>query len=354
MRVAIITDTHFGARSDSIPFDNFFESFYNDSFFPEIEKQGVKTIIHLGDIFDRRKYINFNTLASCKKYFFDEARRRGIDIHLIPGNHDTYFKNTNEVNSPNLLLAEYDNIILYQDPTEVKFGNTNILLMPWICSENYAASKDALENADATICFGHFELAGFQMYKGVRNEHGMDPKIFNQFDLVCSGHFHHRDRSGNIFYLGNPYEITWSDYDDPRGFHIMETETVDFTFYENPYKMFHKVYYDDTNVQVMKQIEEFDYSTLQNRSVKLIVVNKTDFTAFDKLVDTLYTCNLNELKIIEDFSEFEDEAVGEENIDLEDTMTLLVDYVDNINTDLDRDRLKTQLRTLYVEAQDIQ
>lgn len=354
MKVALITDTHFGARSDSIPFDNFFESFYHQAFFPALEAQGVKTIIHLGDIFDRRKYINFNTLRSCKQYFFDEAAKRGIDIHMIPGNHDTYFKNTNEVNSPNLLLNEYDNITLYEEPTEVSFGPSKILLMPWICSENYEASRDAMENADATVCFGHFELAGFQMYKGIKNEHGMDPKIFNQFELVCSGHFHHRDRNGNIFYLGNPYEITWSDYDDPRGFHILETDTLEFEFIENPYRMFHKIYYDDSNEQVMKQIEEFDYDTLNRKSVKLIVINKMDFSAFDRLVDKLYSCNPTELKIIEDFSEFEDEAVGDDNIDLEDTMTLLVDYVDNINTDLDRERLKTQLRTLYVEAQDIQ
>ena len=211
-----------------------------------------------------------------------------------------------------------------------------------------------MEDTDAKVCFGHFELSGFQMYKGVKNEHGMDPGIFNNFDLVCSGHFHHRDRSGNIFYLGNPYEITWSDWDDPRGFHVFDTETLEFDFIENPYKMFHKIYYDDSNVQVMKQIEEFNYNTLERSCVKLIVINKKDFSAFDKLVDKLYSCNLIELKIIEDFSEFEDDAVGDENIDLEDTMTLLGEYVDNTNTDLDRERLKTQLRTLYVEAQNIE
>lgn len=354
MRVALITDTHFGARSDSIPFDNFFEKFYTDCFFPTLEERGVKTIIHLGDIFDRRKYINFNTLRSCKQYFFDEAEKRGIDIHLIPGNHDTYFKNTNEVNSPNLLLREYKNITLYQDPSEVVFDRQKILLMPWICADNYIDARKAMEDSDAKVCFGHFELAGFQMYKGVKNEHGMDPSIFDHFDLVCSGHFHHRDRSGNIFYLGNPYEITWSDWDDPRGFHVFDTETLEFDFLKNPYNMFHKIHWDDSNEQSMQAIENIDYSVLERTCVKLIVVKKTDFSKFDNFVDRLYSCNLVELKIIEDFSEFEDEAVGDETIDLEDTMTLLGEYVDNTNTDLDRERLKTHLRTLYVEAQNIE
>jgi len=348
MRIALITDTHFGARSDSIPFDNFFKSFYDNCFFPKLEEQGIKTVIHLGDIFDRRKYINFNTLKSCKEYFFDKAKELEIDIHLIPGNHDTYFKNTNEINSPNLLLREYDNIKLYEQPSEVIFGWQKILFMPWICSDNYQQSRTAMEETDATVCFGHFELAGFQMYKGVKNEHGMDPSIFNTFDLVCSGHFHHRDRNGNIYYLGNPYEITWSDYDDPRGFHILDSESLEFEFIQNPYNMFHKIYYDDS-----KEMEKIDYEKLERTCVKVIVVRKTDFTKFDKIIDNLYNCNLVELKIIEDFSEFEDEAVGEENINLEDTMTLLSEYVDNIETELDKERLQNYLRTLYIEAQNI-
>ena len=348
MRIALITDTHFGARSDSIPFDNFFKSFYDNCFFPKLEEQGIKTVIHLGDIFDRRKYINFNTLKSCKEYFFDKAKELEIDIHLIPGNHDTYFKNTNEINSPNLLLREYDNIKLYEQPSEVIFGWQKILFMPWICSDNYQQSRTAMEETDATVCFGHFELAGFQMYKGVKNEHGMDPSIFNTFDLVCSGHFHHRDRNGNIYYLGNPYEITWSDYDDPRGFHILDSESLEFEFIQNPYNMFHKIYYDDS-----KEMEKIDYDKLERTCVKVIVVRKTDFTKFDKIIDNLYNCNLVELKIIEDFSEFEDEAVGEENINLEDTMTLLNEYVDNIETELDKERLQNYLRTLYIEAQNI-
>ena len=113
MKVALITDTHFGARSDSIPFDNFFNKFYTEVFFPHLERDQIKTIIHLGDVFDRRKYINFNTLKKCKEYFFDRTADLGIDVHMIAGNHDTFFKNTNEVNALDLLLREYPNVITY-------------------------------------------------------------------------------------------------------------------------------------------------------------------------------------------------------------------------------------------------
>ena len=357
MKIALITDTHFGARSDSLSFDAFFEKFYTESFFPTLEERQIKTIVHLGDIFDRRKFINFHTLKKCKRYFFDRAEELDIDMHMIPGNHDTYYKNTNEVNSPELLLTDYDNITVYPEVTELTFGNAlkpkKILFMPWICSDNYVQSMEAVKDTDATVCFGHFEFAGFTMYKGYDNPHGMDPSIFDKFDLVCSGHFHHRSSRGNITYLGNPYEITWSDFDDPRGFHIYDTETDELEFIPNPFNIFHKFYYDDTSDSFRTLLDTFEFDSVENGCVKVIVVNKKDFALFDKLIDKLESCNLTELKIIEDFSEFEDDAIDADNLDLEDTMTLLDDYIDNIHTDLDTDRLKNVVKTLYVEARNL-
>jgi hypothetical protein len=201
----------------------------------------------------------------------------------------------------------------------------------------------------AQAVFGHFEFAGFQMYRGHTNDHGMDTKHFDKFPLVCSGHFHHRSRIGNIVYLGNTYEFTWSDYNDPRGYHLYDTETNEIEFYENPNRIFHKIYYDDTT----DDLSEFDLSALVGCCVRLVVVKKTDFYKFDRFVDKLYDCNLLELKIIEDFSEFETEAMGEEEFNVEDTMTVLSDFVDTISTDLEKTRIKSILQTLYVEAQNV-
>ena len=351
MKVALVTDTHFGARSDSLAFDAYFAKFYDECFFPYLEKEGIKTICHLGDIFDRRKYINFNTLKSCKKYFFSKAQELGIEIHMIPGNHDTYFKNTNDVNSPDLLLGEYDNIILYQEPTEIMLDRHKVLYLPWICGENYDRTMAKIKESDAKTCFGHFEFAGYYLLPGMPNLHGMDTDAFANFDLVVSGHFHHRHSRGNITYMGNPYEITWSDYKDPRGFALFDTIKGDLEYINNPFRIFHKVYYDDSDFEGSNAISNFDFNSIVGGSVKLIVTKKTDFSKFDHFVDKLYTCNLIDLKIIEDFSEFEDEALGED-IDLEDTMTLLKEYVDVVETDLDKQRIKNLLQSLYIEAQD--
>ena len=344
MKAALITDTHFGARSDSIPFDDFFRKFYMESFWPEIDRRGITTIFHLGDCFDRRKYINFNTLKSCREYFFDQAKQRNVKIVMIVGNHDTFFKNTNDVNSPGLLLSDYDNITAYSGPVEYSVDGLSILLMPWICSDNYNECMEAIKITNSPVMFGHLEIAGFQMYKGHDNEGGFDPKIFSKFDLVCSGHFHHRSSKGNISYLGNPYEMTWADYDDPRGFHIFDTHDQSLEFIPNPYNIFTKIYYDDTK-------EEAHTTDCSNKHIKLIVVNKTDFYKFDQYIESLYKTNPLELKIVEDLSEFEAEAFGNEDVDLEDTLTLLSQYVDNLDTDADKDRIKTLMKTLYVEAQ---
>jgi DNA repair exonuclease SbcCD nuclease subunit len=349
MKVALITDTHFGARSDSIPFDNFFAKFYTEVFFPHLEQAGIKTIIHLGDVFDRRKFINYNTLKKCREYFFDKTRDLGIDVHMIAGNHDTFFKNTNEVNSLDLLLREYGNVITYSDAEEIKIDGKNLLLVPWICSGNYDETMEVVDKSNAQAVFGHFEFSGFEMYRGHKNDHGMGTERFDRFPLVCSGHFHHRSRTGNILYLGNTYEFTWSDYNDPRGYHLYDTETNEVEFFENPFQIFHKIYYDDTT----SDPNSMDLGPIVGSCVRLVVVKKTDFYKFDRFVDKLYDCDLIELKIIEDFSEFEADVIEEDKMDVEDTMTVLSDFVDTVSTDLDKDKIKNMLRTLYIEAQHV-
>ena len=345
MKIALITDTHFGGRNDSGSFDNFFKKFYEEVFFPELKKREIKNIFHLGDCFDRRKYINFDSLRSCREYFFNKTLEENIVVDMIVGNHDTYYKNTNNVNSPELLLQDYLNVTIYSKPKTIAISGRDILVLPWICTDNYEESIETIEGTTAKVCFGHLELEGFQMWKGQENKEGFDPKLFRNFDLVCSGHFHHRHTKGNITYLGNPYEMFWNDFEDQRGFHIFDTETLELEFIKNPFTMFEKVYYDDT--QTTPNVDNY-----KDKVVKLIVVNKNDHTAYDKFLDKLYKVNPIEVKIVEDFSEFESDLLDDEDVDITDTLTLVSQYVDALETDVDKERLKTLMKTLYVESQD--
>ena len=349
MKLALITDTHFGARNDSAHFDAFFKRFYTEVFFPYLDEHQIKTVIHLGDIFDRRKYVNFQILKSCKEYFFNPLRDRGIDMWVIPGNHDTFFKNTNEVNSPDLLLKEYENIIMVHAPLRTRLDRSDFDFIPWICEDNRDAVMHHINlppiSSDPISCFGHFELEGYDLSRGVRNDHGMSPAELKGYETVLTGHFHHKQARDNIYYLGSPYEFTWSDYNDPKGFHVFDTETTELTFIENPNKIFHKIYWDD------RTEDPPPASTFKQACVKVIVVHKTDFVKFDKYIESLYNNDVTELTIHEDFTEFESDALGTDAINVEDTMTVLSEFVDATETAKDKDRLKTLLKTLYVEAQ---
>jgi DNA repair exonuclease SbcCD nuclease subunit len=349
LKVAIITDQHFGARNDSIAFLDFFEKFYDNIFFPALDKNNINTVLILGDTFDRRKYVNFYALDRAKKMFFNKLNERGITVHMLAGNHDTYFKNTNDVNSPDLLLKEYPNINVIDSPTTITVDGTDICMMPWICPDNYQQSMDEMRNTKADICMGHFEIAGFSMYRGMESHDGMDKSIFDKFDVVFSGHYHHRSDDGHIYYLGNPYELTWQDFNDPRGFHLFDTDARRLEFVPNTYTMFARIEYDDKE----KEPVDLDALALKDCYVKLIVTNKTDFYKFDRFVQKLYNKGCHEIKIVEDMSEFEDGEVGEE-INLEDTVSVLSHYIDSVQTDIDKERIKTYMRTLYTEAVNIE
>jgi len=280
LKVVIITDQHFGARNDSIAFLDFYQKFYDNTFFPTLDASGIDTVLVLGDTFDRRKYVNFYALDRAKKMFFDKLEERGITVYMLAGNHDTYFKNTNEVNSPDLLLAEYNNIEVIDEPKTINVNGFEVCMLPWICPENYTQSLDEIKNTTATLCMGHLEIAGFAMYRGMESHEGFSAETFNKFDLVFSGHYHHRSNDRNIYYLGNPYELTWQDYNDPRGFHLFDFTNRQLDFVENPYRMFERLEYNDKEVEPI----DLDQLELKDKYIKLVVLEKTDFYKFDKFI----------------------------------------------------------------------
>lgn len=346
MKVALITDVHWGARNDSQAFIEFYRKFYTNYFFPTLEEQKIDTIIMLGDTFDRRKYTNHATIKAAKDIFFDVLREKNMNAYIIVGNHDTFYKNTNEVNTVDLLLSEYaDNLVSISQPKTITIDGCEIAMIPWICADNYVECFNEINTTKAELCMGHFEISGFEMYRGHPSEGGLSAESLARFDAVFSGHYHHRSSRGNITYLGTPYELTWQDYNDPKGFHIFDTQTRQLTFYQNPYTMFVRLEYDDKN----KEPIDLAALDLQETYVKLVVVNKTDYYKFDVFINKLYTKGCHDIKIVEDMSEFQQGEV-DENIDLEDTLSILANYIDSVNTDVDKNKIKTYMKALYVEA----
>ena len=348
MKIVILGDTHFGARGDSLDFHKFFSKFYEEVFFPYLKEHNINTIFQMGDLFDRRKFINFNSLYLSRRYFFNICKENNITLHTLIGNHDVAFKNTLEVNSPQLVVGDYDNIIVYKDFATVEFDGLPIDVVPWICDDNEVEIFNHIKKSKSEVCFGHFEIAGFEMDRGNVCDIGIDKKSFSKYDIVLSGHFHHKSSDGNITYVGTPYEMTWSDYMDTKGFHVFDTETREMEFIANPFTMFNKVTYDDgaTDFEFWKK---FDYEKYKETYVKLVVVNKQNPYLFDTVVDNFYKAGLSDLSIVEDFTDTS--IVDDEIVDqAEDTMTILSKYIDALELDVESEKLKTMMRELYVEA----
>lgn len=346
MKVAIITDQHAGARNDSGVILDYYEKFYKETFFPKLDSEDITTLLILGDTFDRRKFINFNTLKRFKEMFFDELSKRNILTHILVGNHCTTFKNTNAVNSPDILLKEYPNVNVIDTPQTIMVGGQYICMIPWICTENYQQCFDEIKNTKAPICMGHFEISGFSMYKGMAAHEGLDRALFRKFFNTFSGHYHHRSSADSIFYLGNPYQLTWSDYDDTRGFHVYDIQNFDLTFIPNPNEMFVKIVYDDTILDT-----KYTFSDYTNRFVKVVVLNKTDPYKFDKFMDDLYNVNPTDVTIVEDAVDLIENVSDDEVTQSEDTLSILNKFVDSIREDnIDNVRLKNILHEIYVEA----
>ena len=251
MKVAIITDTHYGARKNSKLFHDYFEKFYRDVFFPNLKKYGIDTVIHMGDAFDSRKGIDFKALDWAKRVVFDPLRESGITMHLCVGNHDAYYKNSNDINSVELLLTEYDNVIPYSKATEVNIGGLDILFIPWICEDNEKETHQLIKKTTCPFAVGHLELNGFRVNRQIVMDHGRESELYSKFTKVFSGHYHTRSDDGRIFYLGNPYEMFWTDVCDRRGFTILDTETQEHFHIDNPYQLFHNIYYEDTDHQCL-------------------------------------------------------------------------------------------------------
>lgn len=352
MKIALLTDTHFGARNDNVNFNDYFYQFYEGVFFPYLQQNGIKHCIHLGDLMDRRKYVSYRILKDFRERFIQPFLHLEIDLHILVGNHDIYFRNTNDVNSlQELLGANYKNIHIYPEAQEIDFGGFPILMMPWINPQNEIYSFGMMDETKADTMVSHLEVVGFEMHGGHFSESGFDKSQFKKFDTIFSGHYHKKSDDGQIYYLGTPYQMTWSDYNCPKGFHVFDTETRELTRIVNPQKIFEKIYYDDTQ----ENYDTHDVNQYRNKYIKLVVVNKNDLYKFDKFTDKLFKADCHEVKIIEDFTDLDANTVSDDIVEnSQDTMTLLGKYIDDLDVNLDKTKLKTDISKLYHEAQDLE
>jgi len=346
MKIAILNDTHFGARNDSSIFLNYFLDFFEEQFFPYCKENNIDQIIHLGDLMDRRKYVNFNTLREVRKRFFEHLESDKLHVHCILGNHDTFYKNTNEVNSiKELFSGKNDYFHLYEKPTAVEFDGLCIGLVPWMSPDMMDECNEFLSNCSCPIIGGHFELSGYEVLRGVKFRGGMSDAMLQRFEMVMSGHFHSKSTNKNIHYLGTQYQITFSDLYDKKGFHVLDTETRELEFIENKRRKFYHIEYDDENPEILVNL---DFKKYADCYVKVIIKNKTKRKLFDAFLDTLYKHGVVDITVVEDMSDF---TIEESDIDMaKDTLTIINDEIDSDEEIKDKSEIKQLIRDLYMEG----
>lgn len=343
-KVIILGDLHLGARNNSQHFAAFFNKFFTNVLYPYMKKNSITEIIQLGDLFDNRTSLAYRTFFDSKKVWFDYMVDNGIKMHVLLGNHDILHKHSLEINAPELLLQSYENINIIKTPKVLNVGGVDFDIVPWMCDENKEQIKTFMSRDDrSSVCLGHFEISGFPMYKGgTESTDGEPVSMFDRYSQVISGHYHTSSERGNIIYSGVPYEISWSDYGDQKYFLVYDTETNNIEWVKNPLTMFEKIYYNDKL--------KVDYSNYSGKIVKVIVNEKKDPVLFERFVDSLKVASPFMLDII-DAQDFSLNTELRDDLDVTDTKGICDNYIDGIETNVDKELLKSYINELYIEAQ---
>tara|TARA_R110002096_G_scaffold37022_2_gene103027 strand:+ start:1590 stop:2636 length:1047 start_codon:yes stop_codon:yes gene_type:complete len=345
MKIALLNDSHFGARGDSQLFLDYFMTFFEKVFFPYLKEHDITTIIHAGDFMDRRKFVNFNVLNHIHDRFISVLNDNNIKMHCILGNHDVYYRNTNRINSLQELFN--NDIIIYEEPQVVNFDGLDVALLPWVNKENYDESVRFIKTANAPILIGHLELDGYHVMRGIEYHGGMPADLFKRYEQVLSGHFHCRQKKDNIYYLGTQYQITFSDLLEQKGFHILDTDTRELEFVPNPFKMFVELNYNDKDGPLVPNAS--DHVHLKDTYVRVIVESKNHPYSFDQFIDQLYTAGVSKITIVEESLDILDNE--DDIVDLaQDTVTLINNEVDGLEEVKDKDKMKKLIKDLYMES----
>lgn len=343
MKIAIVGDAHFGARNRNLVIEKWQRRFYEEFFWPKIDELGIETVFQTGDYFDSRKWINIQTMAFQKEVFVKPCQERNIDCHVIVGNHDIPLRHSLDNSSVAQILGSESNFTVYENIQTKEFDGLDITFFPWICKENEEESFTRLAEG-GSVAFGHFEIDGFMMHPGAFAKSNTGSATFENWNKVIAGHFHSQSEKGNIHYVGTPYQMSWSDWSTKHGFWILDTDDQSMTFYENPFRFFHKIFWNNGT--------DYDLSTIKESYVKIEVNEKTDFESFENFIDKVNFNQPHEMKVIESFEEFTSQNVTD-ILELSSTSDLIEEYITEVATIHNKDEIINTMLDIYKEALDL-
>ena len=230
-----------------------------------------------------------------KRVVFDPLKERGITVDMMVGNHDAYYKNTNDISAVDLLLEEYDNVTPYSETATVDLdGRKPSMFLGSTKTTNKSPTKPLTRQMPqlhlVTLSYVVSRSTTMLLWITVLTQRCLiSLRKYSQDTFT-------RSNNGKVYYLGNPYEMFWSDVGDQRGFTIFDTDTLEFTRVNNPYSLFYSIYYEDTDYQM------FDARNSKDKLVKVVIRKKTDQVKFEKFIDKIYSAGVADLKVIENFA----------------------------------------------------
>lgn len=353
-KVIILGDVHFDvSNGNQAVLDNQLK-FFTEQLFPYMKENNINTIIQLGDLMDNRNKVSVNVTYYLNRFFFPYMKENNITFYTLIGNHDIYHKDTREIHSLELFKDLYDNIKLINDIEVVEMYNKKLLIVPWVLPDEKHNFKDYL---DVDYIFGHFETNGVEMVKGINcnSNHAFNFDSFNNIKTF-SGHFHLRRyyEESNIYYVGTPNQINWSDYGEVKGFHVLDVVSSNLEFVENTVSTKHIkliISSENKNITVLglgdevnyKLDSKFDYSVFKSHKAKIYIDKDNVYNKgiIEKLDSELLSYRV---EILESPEEAENTDKLEENNQID------FDVISAIRKNIETDYQKQIFNEIYTEA----
>jgi DNA repair exonuclease SbcCD nuclease subunit len=340
MKIMVVGDLHFGVRNNSQAYLDFQTNWFLKELIPNIEKHKCDKVVFLGDVFDSRNSLSPVIVNRVRELF--KILTKVTDVHCIVGNHDIYYRNNKNIHS--LTILEDQGVTVYENPTEITFGDKKALMLPWIVKDEQEDVMKMLVNNEYDLCFGHLEINNFEMVPGVFEDKGFKHDLFSNCENVYSGHFHLRRKHDNIQYTGTPYELTWSDYMDVKGVYIYDTDTSKEEFVETKGTPQHIKLSFDEHREVEK--EEVDNNILRVKFLK-------NCSEVDKINIIERINSLNPIAcVVDDESDSDFDSDEDIEASIKDTMGFLNEFLNiiEIPEDLDKKVLREMLNEMYEDC----
>lgn len=344
-RIIFSSDWHFGIRSNNLEWFEIAKDYFENFFLPWLDENVKEGDVFycLGDVFDNRQTINL-MVASYAIDLFERIARR-LPVYIIVGNHDIYRKNTNDISSVDI-LRHIRNVTVYKEPEVHEFKKSRCLLMPWRRDkEHEKETLDSHKKIDWVFC--HSEVRGLRVNPNpyVVHEGGNSVEIYSSYKGMYSGHIHYSQRNKNVTFVGNIFQMTRSDRNNPKGIWTLIPDTGVEEFHENTHSpKFLKYSIESLFEKTIEELKE----EFRNNFVD-IKVDRSTFSNYNvSLLLNLLEGSARSIQTEVYENESEDSEIASDEVNDYDIMNISRRYIDSSSyDDRTKERLLSTVEQLY-------